>query len=63
MNTDIDLIKAAELLGYERISWNDSANCYSGYGSSDPVDRSRDDADGYFIACNDDELRMIVQQS
>ena len=59
----IDLTRAAELMGYKRIEWDADSDCYSGYGSSDPLDRSRDDGEGLFVACNDDDLRRLIDQS
>ena len=56
------LSRAAEILGYERVAWDDGNDCFSGYGSSDPVDRSRDDTEGRFVAWNLDELQTIVEQ-
>lgn len=61
--SDIDLAKLAESLGYESIKWEDSAECYVGYGSSDPFDRSRDNLRGYFVAWSHQELAKRAQQS
>jgi hypothetical protein len=54
---------AAAALGYERIDWDPENNCYSGYGSSDPCDRSRDDNGGAFVAHTPRELAAILAQS
>lgn len=61
--TKIDLTKAAELLGYERIEWDSDNDCYSGYGYKGGLDRSQDDAGGLFVAWNDDELRRLTEQA
>jgi len=63
MTTEIDLTKAANLLGYASIKWDADNNCYSGYGSSDDFDRSRDDVGGLFIASTDDDLLQIIAQA
>ena len=57
----IDLVKAAELLGYERIKWDAGYQCYCGFGSSDPFDRSRDNPSGFYIAPNDEELAKVIE--
>lgn len=54
-----DLAKA---MGYESISWDDEYECYSGFGSSDPTDRSRDDAGGYLIAGDIDDLVRVAER-
>lgn len=46
----------ADALGYESISWDEASECYTGYGSSDPFDITRDDVEGYFVAADVDEL-------
>ena len=58
-----DLDAAAETLGYERIEWDSENDCYSGHGSSDPIDRSRDDHDVVFVAHDDHELAVILSRS
>lgn len=57
------LIQVAAILGYEEVAWNHDRESYVGYGSSDPLDRSRDDEDGYYIAENEDDLREIIRKS
>ena len=52
----------ADALGYEEIKWDTDNDCYSGYGSSDPTDRSRDAAGGLFVAADDDELETIAKR-
>ena len=60
MTQGINLDEAARLLGYERIKWDADNQCYSGYGSSDPCDRSRDGEEGAFVADDDDDLRKRI---
>lgn len=46
------LTEAADKIGYDRIEWNAAESCYSGFGSTDPTDRSRDESDengGLFV--------------
>ena len=62
MATEINLSKLADALGYESIAWDDENGCYSGYGSSDTCDRSRDDLGGLFVASDDDELQAIADR-
>lgn len=56
----IDLVSAADLLGYERIEWDADNGCYSGYGSSDAMDRSRDDVGGLFVASDNADLQALL---
>jgi len=59
-----NLEQLAAILGYESIRWDAGNECYSGYGSSDPLDRSRDDAtNGYYIANDDTELAVISERA
>ena len=58
----IDMDKLAYTLGYEEIKWDSENGCYSGYGSSDPTDRSRDDVAGLYVAANDEELQEIAKR-
>ena len=51
--------RAAEVLGYDTVAWDELNNCWSGYGSSDDFDRSRDDV-GCFVAWDYQELEDIV---
>lgn len=54
----IELQVAADALGYETIKWDAENGCYSGYGSSDAFDRSRDDVGGLYVA---DTLAEVVK--
>jgi len=56
------LSQLAESLGYESIKWDAGNDCYSGYGASDPMDRSRDNAGGFFLAADDDELAELLNR-
>jgi len=60
--TQIDLVAAAEFLGYERIEWDADNGCYSGYGSSGAMDRSRDNVGGLFVASDDADLQALLAQ-
>lgn len=62
-DNQIDLVAAVDLLGYERIEWDAENDCYSGYGSSDAMDRSRDDVGGLFVASDDVELQARIRQT
>lgn len=62
MSNEIDMDKLADAMGYETIKWDDEHECYSGYGSSDPMDRSRDDEGGFYVAGSEDELAKIANQ-
>ena len=53
----------AEALGYEAIRWDEENQCYSGFGSSYPLDRSRDDAGGFLITSNVDGLIRIAHKA
>ena len=58
----VDMAKLADALGYEKIEWDCDNDCYSGYGSSDPTDRSRDDSGGFLVAADDEELESIAKR-
>ena len=58
----VNLESLAEKLGYESIEWDPENDCYSGSGSSDPVDRSKDDGK-FHVAINDEELAEIWKRS
>lgn len=62
MSNEIDLDKLAESLGYDEIKWDSENDCYSGYGSSDPMDRSRDGDGGMYVAADYDELQQIAKR-
>jgi hypothetical protein len=62
MTNEINLEKLADALGYEEIKWDSENDCYSGFGSSDAMDRSRDDAGGLYVAADDDELEKIAKR-
>ena len=62
MSNEINMDKLADALGYDEIKWDSENDCYSGYGSSDPMDRSRDDAGGLYVAADDDELGQIAKR-
>ena len=60
---EIDLTAAAEHLGYERIEWtttDDGTACYVVYVSSSPIDRRKDDPEGYFVARDDRGLQQLA---
>ena len=59
----IDLEWLAEALGYEVVRWDAENECYSGYGSSDSSDRSRDDAGGLFVASDVAELEHVARMA
>ena len=59
----VDLDKLADALGYESISWDQENGCYTGYGSSDPHDRSKDDPAGFFVAFDDEDLARIAAEN
>jgi len=58
----VDLVAAAAALGFERVEWDAENDCYSGHGSSDPFDRSRDDDEGAFVAHDEVELAVILSR-
>ena len=60
---DQDLIDLAEKLGYEEIRWDSENNCYSGYGSSNYYDRSRDDSGGFLVANCLNELDELFSKN
>lgn len=59
---NVNLDRLAEACGYDRILWDEANNCWSGFGSSDPADRSRDDAGGFLVASADAELEAIAER-
>ena len=58
LGRDANLESLAIKIGYERIEWDSEYDCYSGSGSSDPVDRSKDDGK-FHVASNAEELIKI----
>ena len=58
--TKITLTQLAEQLGYESVAWDEANDCYSGYGSSDPTDRSRDDVGALYVCADDIELEKLL---
>ena len=58
---EIELQIAADTLGYETISWDAENSCYSGYGSDDAFDRSRDDVGGLYVADTLDEVIRMAE--
>ena len=61
--TKITLTQLADQLGYESVAWDEENDCYSGYGSSDPTDRSRDDVGALYVCADDIELEKLRRQS
>lgn len=51
----------ADAMGYDRIELDDENECYSGYGCSDPTDRSRDDIGGLYV-CGTDEIVATMRR-
>ena len=58
----IELDVAAYALGYESIAWDAENSCYSGYGSSDAFDRSRDNDEGFYVADTIGEVISLVER-
>ena len=58
LGRDANLESLALKIGYEQIEWDSEYDCYSGSGSSDPTDRSKDD-DKFHVASNTKELIKI----
>jgi len=58
--TKSTLTQLAEQLGYDSVAWDEANDCYSGYGSSDPTDRSRDDCGGMYVCRDDAELEKFL---
>jgi len=58
--TKITLTQLADQLGYESVAWDEENDCYSGYGSSDPTDRSRDDVGALYVCADDIELEKLL---
>lgn len=58
LGLDANLEAIANRLGYEAIEWDSENDCYSGSGSSDPYDRSKDDGK-FHVASSQKELANI----
>jgi len=59
----VNLPELADALGYETVAWDAENACWSGYGSSNPTDRTRDDAGGFYVAASDVELAEIMKRA
>lgn len=44
----------------ENIERDEENDCWSGYGSSDPTDRSRDDTGGLYVVDSDVGLELLL---
>jgi hypothetical protein len=57
------LVAAAQVAGYECVKYDAALDCWTGYGSDDPYDRSQDDPGGYHVAASVAELQRMVRQA
>lgn len=49
----------ADALGYDRIEWDAENDCYSGYGSAEPYDRSKDTPAGYYVCAAEEIVKTL----
>jgi len=60
------LPELADAMGYDRIEFDVENDCYTGYGSADPYDRSKDTPAGYYVCAADEivaTIRWFVRES
>jgi len=60
---NVNLAELADALGYETVAWDTENACWSGYGSANPTDRTRDDAGGFYVASSNAELAEIMKRT